>query len=268
MYAQWEPKTIAVTFHRNRDENDTTTATEKFTYGIADQQFGHKTDGSGRYSTMNDPNVGFGAWAKAGYSMLGWSKTIDSTTADYSTYSNVASGWINTNSPSIDLYAVWKANQYKVTFDANGGTVSTASRTVTYDSAYGTLPTPKRDGYTFNGWFTAKTGGTKITDKTKVTSAKDHALYAQWVKSPVTTTTTTNTTETVWGDANLDGRVSISDAVAILQHIGNKDKYCLKPQGMINADVYGNGDGITGNDAFTIQKVDAGIYKVEDLPLV
>ena len=60
------------------------------------------------------------------------------------------------------------------------------------------------------------------------------------------------------GDANLDNKVSVADAVAILQSIANKDKYALKPQGAVNGDVEGNNDGITGADALRIQKWDAG----------
>ena len=71
----------------------------------------------------------------------------------------------------------------------------------------------------------------------------------------------------VSGDTNLDGNVSIADAVAILQYIGNKDKYPLSDTAKANADVSGNGDGITPNDALTIQKVDAGLIKASDLPL-
>ncbi len=87
---------------------------------------------------------------------------------------------------------------------------------------------------------------------------------------PVAETTTTTTTTTapeekaLKGDANCDGKVSVADAVAILQNIGNRDKYALTPQGMINADVDGVA-GVTANDALTLQKVDAGIIKLEDL---
>ena len=63
----------------------------------------------------------------------------------------------------------------------------------------------------------------------------------------------------VWGDANLDGNVTVADSVAILQYLGNKDKYNLDDKAKINADVYNNGDGITGRDALSIQKLDAGI---------
>jgi len=61
------------------------------------------------------------------------------------------------------------------------------------------------------------------------------------------------------GDANCDGRVDISDAVAILQYIANNQRYPLDPQGMINADVSGHNDGITGSDAIAIQKYDASV---------
>ncbi len=48
--------------------------------------------------------------------------------------------------PSID------DTKYLVTFDPNGGTVSTTSKEVTIGQKYGSLPTPTREGYTFKGW--------------------------------------------------------------------------------------------------------------------
>jgi hypothetical protein len=68
------------------------------------------------------------------------------------------------------------------------------------------------------------------------------------------------------GDANCDGKTSVADAVAILQYIGNRDKYKLTETGLKNADVDGIA-GVTGKDALVIQQVDAGLYKLEDLPL-
>ena len=61
------------------------------------------------------------------------------------------------------------------------------------------------------------------------------------------------------GDANLDRKVSISDAVRILQYIANNNKYPLSSQAAKNADVYGNNDGVTANDAAAIQRYDAGV---------
>ena len=70
----------------------------------------------------------------------------------------------------------------------------------------------------------------------------------------------------LYGDVNCDGNVTIADATAILQSIANRDKYMLKPDGALNADVDGS-DGVTSMDALVLQKVDAGIYKLSDLPL-
>ena len=73
-----------------------------------------------------------------------------------------------------------KKTYYEVIFNSNGGTCSTSSKTVTYNSTYGTLPTPTRTGYTFDGWYTSSTGGTKITADTKVTITANQTLYAHW----------------------------------------------------------------------------------------
>lgn len=70
-------------------------------------------------------------------------------------------------------------NPHIVKFDANGGTVSKdILKFSTHNATIGSLPIPKRDGYIFKGWYTAKTGGTMITATTKVT--KTMAVYAQW----------------------------------------------------------------------------------------
>ncbi|MBO4876587.1 MAG: hypothetical protein J5501_01115 [Ruminococcus sp.] len=63
----------------------------------------------------------------------------------------------------------------------------------------------------------------------------------------------------MYGDANCDGKINVADAVAILQYIANQTKYPLTPEGLNNADVFYRGDGITGSDAISIQKMDAGV---------
>ncbi|MDE7363584.1 MAG: hypothetical protein K2N27_01660, partial [Ruminococcus sp.] len=68
----------------------------------------------------------------------------------------------------------------------------------------------------------------------------------------------------VYGDANEDGEVNIADATAIVQAIGNKDKYELSKQGEINADCYNTGDGVTCLDALAIQKLETNI--INSLP--
>lgn len=78
------------------------------------------------------------------------------------------------------FYAKWTANEYTVTFDANGGTVTPESQTVTYDGTYGELPTPKHPGYKFLGWFTDLTGTDKVTADNKVSITAAQTLYAHW----------------------------------------------------------------------------------------
>ena len=72
---------------------------------------------------------------------------------------NVATPFKATSSTKVTtpsdhkLVANWTANTYSVTFNPNGGSVSTTTKNVTYGSTYGDLPTPTRTGYTFNGWY-------------------------------------------------------------------------------------------------------------------
>lgn len=70
---------------------------------------------------------------------------------------------------------------YLVTFDPNGGRVSPASTAVTIGKTYGTLPTPNRTGYSFDGWYTKETGGTKVTETTTVGTNPPTTLYAHWI---------------------------------------------------------------------------------------
>ena len=61
----------------------------------------------------------------------------------------------------------------------------------------------------------------------------------------------------LYGDANCDGLVTMADAASIYQSIGNADKYSLSKQGALNADCFDPGNGITANDALSVQKFSA-----------
>ena len=69
------------------------------------------------------------------------------------------------------------ANSKKVVFNANGGT-SVAAKYIKSGKKIGTLPKPTKTGYTFKGWYTKKSGGSKISAKTKV--KKNVTYYARW----------------------------------------------------------------------------------------
>ncbi len=76
-----------------------------------------------------------------------------------------------------------------------------------------------------------------------------------------------NDDDILWGDANEDGKVNISDAVLIMQSIANPEEFQLTEQGKINGDVADHGDRITSKDALVIQYVEIKTLSVKDLPL-
>lgn len=90
----------------------------------------------------------------------------------------------------------YKANIYTVTYDYNGATEGgDATKSVTYDQAYGELPVPKRLGtdpmwlgYSFEGWYNES--GQEITKNTIMNMVTDHKLIAQWKAQPLTVTIT------------------------------------------------------------------------------
>ncbi len=101
---------------------------------------------------------------KKGYT-LSWDKSFKKVTAN------------------LTVNAKWKANKYTVSYNVNGGKkLKTTSKSVTYGKTYGKLAAPQRAGYTFAGWYTAKTKGTKITAGSKVAITKKTTLYARWSK--------------------------------------------------------------------------------------
>lgn len=72
---------------------------------------------------------------------------------------------------------------FQVTFDPNGGKCATASKSVIGGETYGALPEATRTDLTFDGWYTAKDGGTLVTTTTRVTATVAHTLYAHWTKN-------------------------------------------------------------------------------------
>ena len=117
---------------------------------------------------------------------------------------------VGTNPPTT-LYAHWTAGKCLVVLNANGGKIDTTSGqvntknyTATYGSKYNFLPTPTRTGgYSFDGWYTEETGGTKVTSDTTVTTTKTHILYAHWhltpADAPKNVTLSMNPTTGVYG---------------------------------------------------------------------
>ena len=113
---------------------------------------------------------------RTGYTFKGWS-TSASGSVNVSTTTKVTG--------TVTYYAQWSINSYTLTYNVNGGnTVSPASKSVQYGSAYGTLPTPTKNSdaeftYAFAGWYTAASGGTQVTANTTM-GAGNTTIYAHW----------------------------------------------------------------------------------------
>ena len=113
---------------------------------------------------------------RTGYSFLGWSTSSSATSATYS-----AGGSYTANSAAT-LYAVWKANTYKVTFNANGGTGAPSAQTKTYGKTLTLSSTkPTRTNYNFKGWATSASATTAAYSAGgSYTSNAAITLYAVW----------------------------------------------------------------------------------------
>lgn len=159
LYAKWTPHTYYVKFNGNGSTSGSM-SDQTFTYGTAQKL------------TAN-------AFEKTGYNFAGWATTANGNVVylDKQSVSNLTA----TNGETINLYAKWEAKQITITWDPNGGSVTPTSSSYTYDGAAVNLPTPTRTGYTFNGWFTAASGGTKITEVgTTNKPTANVTYYAQW----------------------------------------------------------------------------------------
>ncbi len=114
---------------------------------------------------------------RADYGFVGW--FTEATGGTQITSESVVSGHINQT-----LYAQWAPNQFTLTYDANGGSVTPASKALAFGDSYGALPTPTRTHYTFDGWYTAASGGTKVSAETTPTSSNNVTIYAHWTLVP------------------------------------------------------------------------------------
>lgn len=123
LYPIWIPNTYTLTYDLNGGSFNAST-TQRFKYESED-------------AISSEIPI------KSGYSFAGW-KWGDVTMQPGDT--------IPKECGNFTLTAQWK-KQYTLTFDANGGTVSETSRTITEGNQIGSLPTPNKNGYRFYGWY-------------------------------------------------------------------------------------------------------------------
>ena len=82
---------------------------------------------------------------------------------------------------SMTLYARYTIKVYTITYNKGSGTLTEESATVEHGSTL-TLPTPTPPAnYSFTGWYTASTGGSKVTNETTWTSSQ--TIYARYTQT-------------------------------------------------------------------------------------
>ena len=129
------------------------------------------------------------------------------------------------------------ATTLKLTYNNSGGT-GCNTKSVMTGEAYGELCTPIREGYKFDGWYTAESGGTKITASTSVSNNSDHTIYAHWTKAinPIISFGTNGNSGYVKG--NVSSKITVSKGNANLD--SSTYKY-----------IYSTSNSATPNTSFT-----------------
>lgn len=160
------------------------TITAKWTpidYTISYDLQGGTINGQPTKYTIESPTLNIPRPIKTGYTFLGWTGSNgNKNQLDVS----ITHGSIGNKAYT----AHWAANKYILTFNYNkpsnassniaNGTIT--SKIVTYDSPYDELPAPTLRGWTFNGWFTAPSGGTQIKANNIFRELNNQTLYAHW----------------------------------------------------------------------------------------
>ena len=150
-------------------------------YYSATQHRRTKTCSDCGYSTYEyaDHSLSYGSWSS--YSDAQHRRRVSCSGCSYSTYEYAdhadanGDGFCDGCDKQLAIYV-------DVKLDACGGVLADDSVTVTYGDAYGELPEPTREGYIFDGWFTAVTGGELVEKNTEVGSKTAHTLYAHWTQ--------------------------------------------------------------------------------------
>lgn len=176
LYAQWTPITYTITYNGNGSTSGST------------PQSSHTYD-EAKKLTEN-------GFERTGFEFVGWS-TQATGSKQYSNSESVVN-LSSQNGSKITLYAVWKEEEYTITFNANGGTIQEDTKKVVYSSTQNndvSALNPTKTGYIFSGWYTSTSGGIQVygsNGKCNVnangywTSSKQWiytdniTLYAQW----------------------------------------------------------------------------------------
>ena len=114
--------------------------------------------------------------SRTGYAFKGWATSSGGGVA-YASGGTIAAG----TNQNLTLYAVWQANTYTVSYNANGGSGAPGAQTKTYGVTLTLSSTkPTRTNYNFKGWATSAGGGVVYSSGGSYTSNSNITLYAVW----------------------------------------------------------------------------------------
>lgn len=156
LYAKWEALSYTINFDANEGELNTTSMTALSDVAIGDMPVPTRT-----YYTFD-----------------GWFTELEGST-------QVTAETVFARTEALTLYAHWTLNSFVITLNANEGTIENTEIRGYCSQALGELPTPSRDYYTFDGWFTEITDGEPVTADSVYYIANDFTAYAHWTLKPI-----------------------------------------------------------------------------------
>ena len=158
-------------------------------YNVTISSIEHGSINADNTTATYGSEVTLSATPAIGYHLKDGSWTVSRTGAPETTVT-VTGGKFTMPAYDVTVSAAFEASTYTLSFDANGGTVDPASKTVTYGVEYGELPVPTREGMIFLGWYTA--GDEQVMSSDIVAIAADHTLHAHWASVSVPESTIYN----------------------------------------------------------------------------
>ena len=201
-FAGWTPSSISATTAKDL------VVTAKWTQNA----YAVKFNANGGSGTMSDETFTYGFWkylsentfSRWSYKFAGWTTNAAEAAAVLSTAAAPAAfedgaGVRNltaTANGTVNLYAVWQFDGYTITLNANGGTVAQSSASYDREAKAADLPVPTKSGAEFLGWYSAKTGGYRISREHLILA--NETYYARWS----TSSTPSGSTYTIVFDVN------------------------------------------------------------------
>ena len=219
-------------------------------------------------------------FTKTGYTFAGWAKSANGT-VQYTNQQSV-SNLTTTANDTVNLYAKWTANTYKVRFNKNDSNASGImnDQTFTYDQSKPlTANGFTKTGYTFTGWATSAGGSVQYTNQQSVSNLTTVAngtvnLYAKWTANTYTVTFKVDGKKGGSLTANYGSNHSTTTSATVQVTNGDSVTFTAKPDdgwevegwtGVSSSSTTATLSNITGNKTVTV-KFKPGVFDLAGGP--